>query len=74
MYLDVPALQGEDLADIMLTGFWKDPRSARHYVGLLSEVVGDEFALAVQAKLPEMASGLSKSKGALGLGRWAFEL
>ena len=37
------ALQGEDLADIMLAGFWKDPRSARHYIGLLSEVVGDEF-------------------------------
>ena len=66
------ALQGEDLTDIMLAGFWKDPRSARHYIRLLSEVVGDEFALAVQAKLPEMASGLSKSKGALGLERFRY--
>ena len=66
------ALKGEDLADIMLAGFWKDPRSARHYVGLLSEIIGDEFALAVQAKLPELAPGLSGGKGALGHGRFRY--
>ena len=42
------ALSGKSLADIMLQGFWKSPDTARHYIGLLERIVGDEFALAVQ--------------------------
>ena len=42
------ALQGQSLADIMLQGFWAQPASARHYVGLLAEVAGEEFVRAVR--------------------------
>ena len=43
------ALQGQSLTDIMLQGFWKSPATAMHYVGMLKEVVGDEFATYLQS-------------------------
>ena len=42
------ALSGKSLADIMLQGFWKSPDTARRYIGLLENIVGDEFASAVR--------------------------
>lgn len=42
------ALRGVDLKDIMLQGFWKEPKTALHYIGLLEAVVGPEFTQALQ--------------------------
>jgi hypothetical protein len=41
------ALQGEDLKDIMLQGFWKKPETALHYIGLLQEIIGSDFQVAL---------------------------
>ena len=37
------ALKGKDLRDIMAQGFWKSPKTAIHYIGMLHMVIGDEF-------------------------------
>ena len=42
------ALQGTNLRDIMLQGFWKSPDTALHYIGILTEIAGEEFLKAVQ--------------------------
>ena len=56
------ALSGKSLADIMLQGFWKSPETARHYVGLLERIVGDEFARAVREHGIVPARSLQGSK------------
>ena len=38
------ALDGESLTEIMQQGFWKSPSTALHYIGMLKEVIGEEFA------------------------------
>ena len=42
------AMEGESLTDIMLQGFWKSPKTALHYIGLLKAVVGKEFMEALE--------------------------
>ena len=42
------ALKGHSLRDIMLQGFWKSPETALHYIGILQEVVGNEFVKAIE--------------------------
>jgi hypothetical protein len=56
------ALQGEDLHDIMLQGFWKKPQTALHYIGLLQEVIGTEFKVAL-ASQGFVETGLDTSRG-----------
>ena len=42
------ALRGKSLTDIMTQGFWKSPQTALKYIGILEELVGDEFKAAVR--------------------------
>lgn len=62
------AMEGESLTDIMLQGFWKSPKTALHYIGLLKAVVGKEFMEALErskdGSLLEVAS--DKEIGTLG--------
>ena len=62
------AMEGESVTDIMLQGFWKSPKTALHYIGLLKAVVGKEFMEALERSkeggLLKVAS--DKEIGALG--------
>ena len=42
------ALRGKSLTDIMTQGFWKSPHTALRYIGMLEELIGDEFKAAVR--------------------------
>ena len=42
------ALDGASLQEICLQGFWRSPKTALHYIGLLELIVGEEFIAAVQ--------------------------
>ena len=44
------ALRGKSLADIMTQGFWKSPHTALKYIGMLEQLIGDEFKAAVRDK------------------------
>ena len=62
------AMEGESITDIMLQGFWKSPKTALHYIGLLKAVVGKEFMEALErskdGRLLKVAS--DKEIGTLG--------
>ena len=60
------ALRGKSLTDIMTQGFWKSPQTALKYIGILEELVGDEFKAAVRDQgllksLPGRASVVKSS-------------
>ena len=60
------ALRGKSLADIMTQGFWKSPHTALKYIGILEELIGDEFKAAVRDRgflksLPGSVLGVRKS-------------
>ena len=42
------ALMGRSLKDIMTQGFWKSPHTALKYIGMLEQLIGDEFKAAVR--------------------------
>ena len=54
------ALDGASLQDICLQGFWRSPKTALHYIGLLELVAGEEFMQAVREgrgrQLPESSA------------------
>ena len=43
----------------MLQGFWRSPGTAMHYIGILKEVVGDEFVAALD-NYPDLRAQLSQ--------------
>ena len=44
------AREGKGLKEVMLQGFWRSPKTALRYIGLLEGIIGQEFAAAVQDK------------------------
>ena len=44
------AREGKVLKEVMLQGFWRSPKTALRYIGLLEGIIGQEFAAAVQDK------------------------
>ena len=45
-----PEHTGKGLKEVMLQGFWRSPKTALRYIGLLEGIIGQEFAAAVQDK------------------------
>ena len=55
------ALMGRSLRDIMVQGFWRSPKTALRYIGMLEKLIGQEFKDAVRDKgylkeLPRLSS------------------
>ena len=55
------ALMGKSLRDIMVQGFWRSPKTALRYIGMLEKLIGQEFKDAVRDKgylkeLPQLSS------------------
>jgi hypothetical protein len=67
------ALEGTDLKDVMMKGFWKRPETALHYVGLLQEIGGEEFlaALRERGRLTKQDFATSRASGPP---RWVKEI
>jgi hypothetical protein len=57
------ALEGSTLRDIMAQGYWASPRTAAHYVGMLSALIGPEFADAVRERGTLSSAGFKRTFG-----------
>ena len=56
------ALKGDDLREIMAQGFWKSPKTAIHYIGMLRTVIGDEFVATLVTKQELLAQFKKEEK------------
>lgn len=60
------ALEGAGLREIMAQGYWKSPETARHYIGLLVNIIGPEFEEAIANKDGVEAQGRKRKRAPAG--------